>query len=192
MTGGPTSSASATPASGSPGRRPTALSRPRVLVVDNFGYTRRRLAGGPAPAVPGRHHRRWSRRHRRLRQRRRLGLAGPGRRLVHGPASWWSTTSATTPAAGGSIGIRGSWPTPPAMAAPTSSASAMLASGSRARSRRRVVRGAGACGRQLRLRRRRLAGRPAPEVPGRHDRRWPRRHRRLRQCWRLGIAIVTG
>ena len=85
---------------------------------------RRRLARRAASAVPGRHYRRRPRRHRRLRQRRGLRVARPGRRHLQRAAAGGRTTSATTPAAGASTGIRGSWPTPPATAAPTSSASA--------------------------------------------------------------------
>ena len=45
--------------------------------------------------------------------------------------SWSSTTSATRRAAGGSRSTRASWPTSPATAAPTSSASATTACGVR-------------------------------------------------------------
>ena len=63
---------------------------------------RRRLAGRHAPADHGRHQRRRPRRHRRLRRPRRLGVAGAARRAASRRRSSWSTTSATTPAAGGS------------------------------------------------------------------------------------------
>ena len=96
---------------------------------------RRRLAGRQASAASGRHHRRRPGRHRRLRQRRGLRVAGAGGRQLTAPVSWWSTTSATTPAAGGWRSIRASWPTPPATAGPTSSASATPGSGCRAPSR---------------------------------------------------------
>ena len=92
---------------------------------------RRRLARREAPALPRRPHRRRPRRHRRLRRRRRLGLAATTATAPSASPSWSSTTSPTTPAAGASRSTRASWPTSPATAAPTSSASATPGCGSR-------------------------------------------------------------
>ena len=58
----------------------------------------------------------------------------PGRRQLRAPGAGAWPTSATTPAAGGWSGIRGSSPTPPATGVPTSSASATPACRCRARS----------------------------------------------------------
>ena len=91
---------------------------------------RRRLAGRSAPAVPGRRDRRRPRGHRRLRQRRRVGVAQQRQRHVPAAAAGGRTTSATTPAAGGRQHPRFLADTP-ATGAPTSSASATPASGCR-------------------------------------------------------------
>ena len=187
MTGGRTSSGSATPACTCPRPRPTARTGPCSCCVNNFGFN----AGGwrvdehprfladttgdgradivgfgnagvyvsqaPADGSYGpvqllvnnfgfnaggwrvdQHPRfladttgRRTRRHRRLRQRRRLRVRAQADGSLRTPCSWSSTTSASTPAAGGSTSTRGSSPTPPGTAAPTSSGSATPASTSR-------------------------------------------------------------
>ena len=60
-----------------------------------------------------------------------------------------------------------------------------------AEQRRRHVSGAAVRDRRSRLRRRRLAGRPASALPGQSGRRRPRRHRRLRRRRRVGGARAT-
>ena len=84
----------------------------------------RRLAGGEASALPGRHHRRRQGGHRRLRRCRRVDGAQQRRRHLPGRRSSCSRTSASRPAAGGSRSTRACWPTSPATARQTSSASA--------------------------------------------------------------------
>ena len=83
------------------------------------------------PALPRRHHRRRPGRHRRLRRRRRVDGAEQRRRHVPGAAVRAWPTSASRPAAGGWTGTPASWPTSPATAGPTSSASATPACGRR-------------------------------------------------------------
>ena len=80
---------------------------------------RRRLAGRQASAVPGRPHRRRSRRRGGIRRRRGVGVAEQRQRHLRRPPEGRSPTSATPRATGGSTSIRGSWPTSPATAAPT-------------------------------------------------------------------------
>jgi hypothetical protein len=71
----------------------------------------------------------WRWRSAAARSRRELGgfLDAPGLVVTN---FGYSANTAPTPAGGGSTGIRGCWPTPPATAEPTSSASAIAASGS--------------------------------------------------------------
>ena len=78
-----------------------------------------------------------TRRHRRLRRRRRLDRAEQRRRHVRQTPQFVLDDFGTTPAAGGSTGTRASSPTSPATAGPTSSASATPACGRRAQQRRR-------------------------------------------------------
>ena len=87
--------------------------------------------------------------------------------------------------AGGWTSTRASWPTSPATARPTSSASATPACGRRSATATASFQAAQFVLGRLRLRSRRLAGREAPALPGRHHRRRQGRHRRLRRRRRV-------
>ena len=167
--------------------KPDGSFGPVTRVVDNFGYD----AGGwrvdKHPRFVGRHHRRWPRRHRRIRRRRSLCVSGPiGRQLRPGHARGRQlrlrrrrVARRQAPTLRRRYHRR--WP----------------------RRHRRIRRRRGVCvarpagrqlrpgharGRQLRLRRRRLARRAASPVPGRYDRRRSARHCRIRKRGRLGLA----
>ena len=140
-----------------------------VPVLDDFGFERRRLARRQASALPGRHHRQRARRHRRLRRRRRVGRARQWRR--HVPAAAVRARRPRVRAGGWRVDKHPRVARRPAdqRRQATSSGSAIAGVFVALQQRRRHVQlHARAGDRRFRFRGRRLAGRPASAVPGRH------------------------
>ena len=105
--------------------------QPAAVRARRLRLRTRRLAGRPASAVPGRHHRR-----RHAPTSSASATTECGRRSATAtarfqPPQFVLPTSASNAVAGGSTSTRGSSPTSPVTAAPTSSASATTACGRR-------------------------------------------------------------